>query len=101
MAVSRRTAANESKYSCASEEVCTKKSAAPIPARIVLSKLRSLSTMTLATTISVKTGKSRERMLTATHNHTTYTNVRANFAMKDNNPERAACHSWTSEKPSG
>src|SRR5437660_5543051 len=76
MAVSRRTAANESKYSCASEEACTKKSAAPIPIRMVLSKPRSLSTMTLSTTISVKTGKSRERMLTATDNNTTCTNVR-------------------------
>ena len=96
--MSRRTAANESKYSCASEEACTKKSAAPIPTRMVLSKPRSLSTMTLSTTISVKTGNSRERMLTATDNNTTCTNVRRNFAKNGKSHERVAFDSGACSK---
>ena len=72
MAVSSRTAMKESKYSCASDETWTKKSTTPIPSRMVSSRLTFFSTITLSTTISVKTGKSSSRKVMATASSITW-----------------------------
>src|SRR5262249_20899978 len=82
------TAANASKYSCASVESWTKTNAASMPSRIIFSRPMSFSTITLSTTICVNTGKSNCRKLTATASPSACSKITLN---RERNGRTQAC----------